>query len=209
MDIATLTAGERRRLVESLTDLTDAEWESPSLCAGWSVHLVLAHLTSLWQVTPATLGLALARRRSLDGALDQCARDLARRHSGPELLYSLRAHAESRRRPPLLGPAAPLTDVIVHGADALWPLQREWRPAVPALVESLTWVVTGSTRGFVPRDRVAGLRVVATDVGVHLGEPDGARLEGDALSLLTLLFGRTHRRDLVRGDGVEILLSRL
>jgi hypothetical protein len=44
---------------------------------------------------------------------------------------------------------------------------------------------------------------------VHLGEPDGARLEGDALSLLTLLLGRTHRRDLVRGDGVEILLSRL
>lgn len=35
---------ERRRLVEDLEGLSDEQWQTPSLCPGWSVHDVVAHL---------------------------------------------------------------------------------------------------------------------------------------------------------------------
>ena len=38
-------AAERLRLAEDLESLTPAQWATPSLCAGWTVHDVVAHLT--------------------------------------------------------------------------------------------------------------------------------------------------------------------
>lgn len=35
---------ERRGLAELLASLTDEQWETPSLCAGWRVRDVAAHL---------------------------------------------------------------------------------------------------------------------------------------------------------------------
>jgi uncharacterized protein (TIGR03083 family) len=36
---------ERARFADLLDDLTEAEWETPSLCTGWRVREVAAHLT--------------------------------------------------------------------------------------------------------------------------------------------------------------------
>ncbi len=207
MDLYALTAVERRRLVDALEDVSASEWLGPSLCSQWSRHQVLAHLTSLWEVTPARLLLALVQRGSLDRALDDVTQHLARRLSPTECLDSLRTHASSRRSPPFLGPGAPLTDIIVHGADILWPLGRDWQPAVPALSESLTWIVTRSPRGFLPQGRLKGIRVLATDLGLALGPPEGEEIRGDALSLLTLIMGRTERADRVSGPGRRRLLN--
>ena len=41
---------ERRALTQDLAGLTSAQWSTPSLCAGWTVHQVLTH-----QVATATL----------------------------------------------------------------------------------------------------------------------------------------------------------
>jgi uncharacterized protein (TIGR03083 family) len=35
---------QRRRLVDLLEDLSDQEWEHPSLCQGWTVRQVAAHV---------------------------------------------------------------------------------------------------------------------------------------------------------------------
>ena len=36
---------ERRRLTSDLQGISPEEWQTPSLCCGWSVHDVVAHLT--------------------------------------------------------------------------------------------------------------------------------------------------------------------
>src|SRR5690606_7949013 len=45
-DALRLLHAERAALVGALTDLPAERWEEPSLCTGWSVHDVLAHLTA-------------------------------------------------------------------------------------------------------------------------------------------------------------------
>ncbi len=39
-----MVAAERAQLIEMLRDLSEAEWESPSLCTGWRVRDVAGHL---------------------------------------------------------------------------------------------------------------------------------------------------------------------
>src|SRR5437868_9942971 len=51
---------ERAALVEDLKPLTDAQWKTPSLATGWSVEVVLAHMTGATELTPPTFFLKLA-----------------------------------------------------------------------------------------------------------------------------------------------------
>ena len=43
---------ERVSLVDGLGKLSDADWDKPSLCTGWSVREVVAHLIVTAQMTP-------------------------------------------------------------------------------------------------------------------------------------------------------------
>lgn len=62
----------RRRLVQDLEGIADEQWQAPSLCPGWSVHDVLAHLIDsatttrlgfLWQMVSSRLDFDRQRRR--------------------------------------------------------------------------------------------------------------------------------------------------
>src|SRR5438270_2569191 len=44
---------ERHALADDLTGLSDAQWEQPSLCDGWTVHDVLAHMLATAKETPS------------------------------------------------------------------------------------------------------------------------------------------------------------
>lgn len=44
---------ERRALALDLHGLTDAQWETPSMCLGWTVRDVLAHMTATARVGQA------------------------------------------------------------------------------------------------------------------------------------------------------------
>lgn len=48
--------------IEDLAGLTDDQWEVPSLCAGWSVHDVAAHLVD--SATCTRLGVLIAGPRT-------------------------------------------------------------------------------------------------------------------------------------------------
>ncbi|MHA6785929.1 maleylpyruvate isomerase family mycothiol-dependent enzyme [Pseudonocardia saturnea] len=51
---------ERSRLVDLLEDLGDADWRTRSLCTGWTVREVAAHLT-LANTGPLSLAVSLIR----------------------------------------------------------------------------------------------------------------------------------------------------
>ena len=57
-DTWTLIHAERRALVDDLSSLTPDQWAEASLCAGWSVRDVLAHMTATAKMTPAKFSRA-------------------------------------------------------------------------------------------------------------------------------------------------------
>jgi uncharacterized protein (TIGR03083 family) len=45
-DLWKTVAAERGALAEDLAELTDTQWNSPSLCAGWTVRDMIAHMSA-------------------------------------------------------------------------------------------------------------------------------------------------------------------
>ncbi len=208
MDTFDLIAAERRRLADALDRLGPDDWNAPSLCDGWSVHVVAAHLNVPWSVSMPAILLSVTRSLSLDGGFDRVARTVAGRLDPAACVAGLREHAGSRFTPPGSGPEAPLTDVLVHGGDMLRPLGRSVDAAPEALALSVRWLAGGRAKGFVPRGRVTGLAVEATDVDVGAGDGP-AVVRGPALALCGALCGRRSWLDDLSGEGVDVLSSRL
>ena len=207
MDTFAAIADERRLLADLLTGLTAQQRATPSLCAGWTVHDVAAHLVVPLQVSTARFALAmLACRGDFDRANTWLTREQARR-TADELAGVLRARAGSRFTPPGAGPEAPLTDLVVHGLDIRRPLGIE--RAVPAdrLRAALGFLTSRAARGIVRRGVLDGLRLEASDVGWEHG--DGPAVRGDAETLLLAITGRPSGPGTLEGDGLATLRERL
>ncbi len=52
MDIWPTVHAERKALAADLRGRSDEDWARPSLCNGWTVRDVLAHMTSAAKLTP-------------------------------------------------------------------------------------------------------------------------------------------------------------
>jgi uncharacterized protein (TIGR03083 family) len=202
-------AAERRGIVTRLRELPDEQWQTPSLCSGWTVHHVLAHLTTPFLVSRPAMGLRFLRHRGIGPAMDAAARSLAQR-SPQELLDVLERNAGSRFVPPGFGLTAPLTDAVVHGADIRWALgdpHDDWgdperlRPVLDFLVSPM------ARGGFLPPSRRSGLRLRTCDQSWESGR--GAEVSGPSLSLALGLLGRREALGDLSGEGVALLASRL
>lgn len=200
---------ERRALAELLEGLSDDQWDAPSLCDGWRVREVAAHLT-LAHMGPGSAAVEAVRAR---GSFDTMIRDTAlRRAVAPreELVAALRAMVGSRRRAPGISPLEPLLDALVHGQDIALPLDLERAMPLDAATTVATRVWTAPwplSRAFSPRRRLHGLALVADDVDWAVG--DGLRVEGPVQALLMVLTGRsTAVRDRLRGPGTAELAGR-
>jgi uncharacterized protein (TIGR03083 family) len=200
------TDRERLDLADLLDDLAPPEWEQPSLCAGWRVRDVAAHL-ALSQTGAGRAAVDLVRAR---GSLQRMIHDTAVRHAAlppAHLADQIRGMAGSRRTAPGVTPLEPLLDVLVHGQDIAVPLGRSRTMPVEAAATAATRVWDMSwpmSSTFSPRRRLAGLRLVATDADWAVGEGD--RVEGPIQALLMVLTGRTAAvRDRLAGSGVSRL----
>lgn len=193
---------ERLGLAELLEGLSEEQWERSSLCTGWRVRDVAAHLT-LAHTGAVTAAMGLARAR---GSFDRMVRDTARRHAAVptgRLIAELRAMVGSRRLAPGVSYLEPMLDVLVHGQDIAIPLGLPRRVPVDAAAAAATRVWNMGrpmSRAFRARSRLRGLRLVATDADWSVGE--GHRVEGSIEALLLLLTGRTAALDRLSGPGV-------
>ena len=209
MTIADDLAAERRALVVRLRGLPDAQWSTPSLCAGWTVHHVLAHLTTPFLVSRPAMAVRFLRHGGIGAAMDATARELASRPA-EELLDVLEANAGSRFVPPGFQLPTPLTDAVVHSVDIRWALgdaRSDWaaperlRPVLDFLVSPM------AIGGFLPPSRRSGLHLVAGDQSWESGR--GAEVRGPSLSLALALLGRRPALEDLSGDGVDVLAQRL
>ena len=182
---------ERLDLADLLDDLSEQEWAHPSLCAGWRVRDVAAHLALAQMPVGAATAAALRSR----GNFHRMIRDSAVRHAAvptDQLADEIRGMAGSRRHAPGITDMEPLLDVLVHGQDIAVPIGRPRTMPLDAAAAAATRVWTYrwpfSTVWRAPA-RLAGLELVATDTDWSAGA--GARVEGPIQALLLLLTGRT------------------
>lgn len=178
---------ERLSLADLLTGLSAQQWQAQSLCSQWRVRDVAAHLA----MTPTEPGLVrmLVGVARAHGNIWAFGRDLAREHARrptDQIVAELRRDAGSRHLPPGTNGDNALLDVLVHGQDIARPLGIARSMPRPAAVASIhrAWQLEWA---FHARRRLRGLRLVATDADVQLG--DGALVEGGVADLL-LVTGR-------------------
>ncbi|MBS4101003.1 maleylpyruvate isomerase family mycothiol-dependent enzyme [Tsukamurella paurometabola] len=186
-DLYDATVAERARMAAILEDLAPERWVADSLCAGWRIREVVAHLTMTDTQTQEEFGAALAEAGGdVDVAVDRTVRADVARFSDAELLAIQRARVASRWTP---GPGAlqgALAHEVVHGLDITVPLGLPG-PAP----EVLAAAVAGSTPeglAFFGVD-LAGLRLTAVDSDLVLG--DGPRdVPLPTLTIVLIATGR-------------------
>jgi uncharacterized protein (TIGR03083 family) len=207
MRVYEIIANERRALADVLDTLTPEQTRRQSLCAGWTVHDVAAHLVMPLETGPPALALALLTAR---GNFDRANLKLTARHAGRpliELADSLRRNAEHPFTLPGMGPEAPLTDLLVHGQDIRRPLGIEREFSEERITLALRFLTETRARGFVTRGRLNRLAFEATDLDWSHG--GGAAVRGPAEALLLAICGRPAGLDDLHGDGVSVLRGRL
>jgi uncharacterized protein (TIGR03083 family) len=207
MDVFAAIADERRTLADMLSELSLEQQRAPSLCHGWSVHDVAAHLVMPLEVRmPAFLLTMLACCGDFDRANVRLTRQQAERPFD-DVVEVLRRRAASSLTPPGSGPEAPLTDLLVHGLDIRWPLGLVRELPEDRVRTSLAFLVSRSARGLVPRGRLDGLRFEADDIDWAHGH--GLSVRGRAEALLLALTGRSAALRVLAGDGLPTLRARL
>lgn len=196
-------AQQRRELAGLLAELSDAEWETPSLCAGWRVRDVAAHVAlapqppGIWAMTAAAVRAGGRFHRLNHDLSVRCAQ-----RPVTELVDDLRRHADSRRLPIVTNYRNILFDTLVHAQDIALPLDRRlpMPPHAAAAAATRVWTMGWP---FWARRRLRGVRLAATDVNWAVGT--GPEVTGPIDALLLLLTGRSIARSRLTGDGLARL----
>ncbi|MEU4511237.1 maleylpyruvate isomerase family mycothiol-dependent enzyme [Nonomuraea wenchangensis] len=203
-DVWSMVHAERAALIDDLTHLDDEQWGKPSLCAGWTVHDVAAHLVDTARTTRLGFVVGLVRAR-----LDfhrQNARGVEReRGASPrDTLERLRQVALRRTTPP-----APLesrlVEEVVHGEDIRRPLGLARSYPEQAVVRSLRLQARTPASFGGAKELTARVTLTASDVDLSIGAGPEAR--GTALSLLLAVSGRRAALDELAGPGVAVLAA--
>ena len=204
MDVWPVVHTERKALAADLRGLSPEDWARPSLCDGWTVRDVLAHMTSAAKLTPpAFFGKMIGSGFSFDKVQEKGV--AAQRGASPaDTLANFESVLTSVKHPP--GPTATwLGETIVHSED----IRRAVgiKHAYPAdAVVAVADFYKGSNLLIGSKDRIAGLALRATDAEWSHGT--GPEVKGPIMSLVMAMTGRTAADDDLAGDGVATLRSR-
>jgi uncharacterized protein (TIGR03083 family) len=183
-----------------LRTLNPDDWGAPSLCEGWRVRDVVAHL--LYDTTPlprylleaAKVGFS-AHRMNARAVKGSSGTDFAQLVDALERSIGGGSFAT-------LVPSLALADALIHHQDIRRPLNRP--RAIPP--ERVLSVLDHPDPFASPRRRTRGLRFAATDVFWSRG--DGPEVRGTGEAIVMAIAGRSAAIDDLSGDGVDVLRTR-
>jgi uncharacterized protein (TIGR03083 family) len=199
-------ADERRQIASLIAGLDDTQLATPSLCVGWDVKTVAAHVVStIVDGLPVFLRLAV-RRASLARAIDELARRRAKM-TATEIAASLHHYADRPISPPLFGPLDPLADVLVHSGDIRIPLGLPFNPNPERVALALDFLTGPWPFGFVPLGQLRGISLLSTEMDRTWGK--GAQIRGPVAALMMTVAGRGALLNRLDGPGLSLLRQRL
>ena len=164
---------QRADLADVLESLTPQQWASPSLCEGWKVRDVAAHLTHSHMSVPRVFFEALRSGFRFDPMIRRLAVDDSRPQA--QIVAALRGMVGSRGKIPGTSDRDPLMDILVHGQDITVPLGIDRPMPSDAAVEVANhlWRMRFPMN---PARRLHGVRLVATDADFAAGEGRDVRM---------------------------------
>jgi uncharacterized protein (TIGR03083 family) len=204
---------QRARTAGLLEGLTPDQWEHPSLCDGWTVRHVAAHLTMQQQRVRDALGFIsrhprILRSMPLNTFIHDAGVIQAQTLSTEQIVAGIRSGMGSRRHNPGLTPLETLTDILVHSQDIAIPLGVDlpMRPALSAAAATRRWDTRNTWLATVNRRLpLNNYQLTATDT--HWRRGQGPDVTGPIGAILLLLTGRTAALDQLAGEGADVLRS--
>ena len=201
----------RTNLFNYISSLDAWQWDQPSLCQGWRVRDVVAHMTILYKYPAKTAAIDLARSGfKLNGflyktAIQQGQQDYQR------LLKNYQEMIGHKNIPFFVPAFNALVDTLVHEQDIRIPLDHQkqipaevlqiifkhWEPKRYNIGEKITGI----------KKRTKGLKFITTDMDLTFGQ--GLVVTGSAQDILLILTGRKPALNNLHGEGVNILRQRM
>jgi uncharacterized protein (TIGR03083 family) len=176
--------------------LPEQSWDAPTLCDGWRVREVVAHLTMPARYSTPRFLVEIARSR---GNFNRMADRTARRDSRlpiEEQIQVLRSEKLHVWKPPGGGYEGALVHAVIHGLDVTVALDTGRR--VPE--DRIRMVLDGVTKPMSLKHfgvDISDVSLRADDIDWSLGS--GPALSGDAQDLALFLCGRALPPGRLRG----------
>ncbi|MFF0725276.1 maleylpyruvate isomerase family mycothiol-dependent enzyme [Streptomyces sp. NPDC004134] len=203
-DVWPMVHAERAALIEDLAGLDDEQWGQPSLCEGWTVRDVAAHLVDTARTTRLGFVTGLVRERFDFDRQNARGVERERGASPQETLQRLRQVALRTSAPP-----APLdtrlVEEVVHGEDIRRPLGLTRSYPAEAVARSLRLQARTPASFGGAKELTARVRLTAVDADLSVG--DGPEVRGPALSLLLAVSGRRVALEELEGPGTAALAT--
>ncbi|HSS24623.1 MAG TPA: maleylpyruvate isomerase family mycothiol-dependent enzyme [Mycobacterium sp.] len=201
--LMSMARAERADLHAFLTTLTPQQWDKPSLCTGWTIKDVVAHMISYEEL--GTMGLI---KRFVKGHIvraNEVGVDEFAALSPQELLEFLGNHLTPQGLTAGFGGMIALVDGTIHHQDIRRTLGQP--RTIPAdRLGRVLGLMPGNPRLGAGR-RIRGLRLRATDIDWEHGR--GPEVTGPGESLLMAMAGRPAAVADLAGPGLGTLAARL
>ncbi len=195
---------ERAALTDDLARLDAGQWDAPSLCEGWTVRDVAAHLVDTARTTRIGFVAGLVRARFDFDRQNARGVERERGASPQETLERLRRVASRTTTPP-----APLdtrlVEEVVHGEDIRRAVGLVRAYPQEAVVRALRLQARTPASFGGAKELVARVRLTATDADLSIGE--GPDVTGPVLSLLLAVSGRRAALGELDGPGLSVLAA--
>lgn len=186
-ELQPMVADELARLADRLEALPEAQWDTPSLCQGWRVREVIAHVTMPARYSDEEF---MAELRAHDFDFTRLSNRIASRDADlptTALVDGLRSEAMRQWTPPGGGHRGALNHAVIHGLDATVPLGIRRHVADETMRFILDDLTSGGVHAHFGTD-IGGRRLEATDLDWSYG--DGTPLRGAAEDLALAICGR-------------------
>jgi uncharacterized protein (TIGR03083 family) len=187
VDVDALVRAELTQLAALLEAVRLEDWDRDSLCQGWRVREVVAHVTMPAYRSKANFLVQLLRSGFRFNAMaDRLARIDAQR-SVPELLADLRSERMLSWRPPGGGAEGALVHATVHALDITVPLGLEHRQSAASMRVVLDNLTGAKSLAHFGVD-LSGRELRSDDVDWSFGS--GSLVAEDAQTMVLALTGR-------------------
>ncbi|GAB90847.1 hypothetical protein GORHZ_118_00640 [Gordonia rhizosphera NBRC 16068] len=207
-DIWAAIDDHRSRTADLLEALRDDEWRRASLCDGWTIRDVAAHLT-LQQIrlrqALTMLPLVVRHPGGPNSVIHWSAKRKAQVPTR-QLTGEIRAMVGSRAHNIGLTPREALIDILVHGQDIALPLDRTLPMSPEAAAEAAGHMLaygTGWRSKVFQQNGLRGATLRATDIDWSGGT--GPEVRGPMWALLLSLAGRRAALGELSGDGMTLV----
>ncbi|MGP0023745.1 MAG: maleylpyruvate isomerase family mycothiol-dependent enzyme, partial [Streptosporangiaceae bacterium] len=141
IDLSRAVATEFAALAGLLGSATEAEWDTASLCPGWRVREVVAHMTMAARYSEPEFMAELGRCDFDFGRLSNMIASRDAQLPTAELVANLSSEVMRNWTPPGGGWHGALSHVVIHGLDVTVPLEvprQSPDDAIRVILEDLT-----------------------------------------------------------------------